>query len=718
MKNLLRFGQGLSLLALGWLICQFVTGWSVLELFSDKQGQLTVEQLEDRVAPRVQCKLTGYVSDQRINELSIESKSERSKEWYVPIVSEDAELPDDLSEVLFLLRLHPSRFEQFQSGTIRVSARFPESDTPLLDGSGDSALLARNVAGLNLDDIWILDVVPETAARADWWALHGVPFLVIFVVTFFAGGQLLPKMARGLVLWPSMAGLVCAAVGLPLLVFEPRLAPWFNDLRAGTGIFLCGCGIVLILRASGGYVFSIFLKANREEAETEALLAGSDDARIIILPDSVKLRQQDGSYLEVSDNQIEGVLHRHLFWTNLDTGVTESFQSVLKLRFDTGEGLQTTEIWHFFSVEQTDPLVALTDRFEINLSERWVERLDRAEQIEVQGWKLDRHALRPARGWSRSEVRIDEISDVVRDGSQLKVYCEDGRKPSLAVSREKTNAEVLERTLELLMAREPSHPEVSDHKLGGVLFEKTGELLSSLGVTVAMAALVWFQFSSGALNSPVIAGLSVFAIFAVIVAVLWSEGLGLQIREHGMVTRRWGKEQWIRWEEMESLRWSVKAAHSNGCFVGNDLSTCATARIENARRVRIRFTQRFIKDDRLDRLQDLISDAIADQMRETLYRTGRCQWTSRIAFTNAGLEVRKLPWSAVTSLMPYSELELDHTVPGKLNLRTRDDRLAGATIPWSTKNFYPGLKMLQEILDQDSTGDSVGEIRHSVTPES
>ena len=356
-------------------------------MFPAKEGRLTVEQLEQRVRPRLRCHLTGYRVDDRLDDLAIDPEAGVSSEWYVPIVSENDPLPRDLGTVPFLLRIHPSRWEEFRSGRIPVTARMPESDVPLLSGSGDSSLFARNLAGLDPQRIWILEVVGSEAMVASSFD-HLVPFLIVLSALFFAGVLLRPKLSRGVFVWPATAGVACAGTGFALLMLEPRLSPMLNELRPGTGVFLCGCAIVLIVRSIGGYFFAKFLKAHLAEAAVEKLLAGSDDALIVLLPDGVKLRQPDGSSLEVMDQQVEGVLLRHQFITNGDTGLMESFISRLILEFDLGEGVQSQTVQHLFSIEQTDPLVALSERLEVDLSERWIERLDRAGQIEVQSGKV------------------------------------------------------------------------------------------------------------------------------------------------------------------------------------------------------------------------------------------------------------------------------------------------------------------------------------------
>jgi hypothetical protein len=179
----------------------------------------------------------------------------------------------------------------------------------------------------------------------------------------------------------------------------------------------------------------------------------------------------------------------------------------------------------------------------------------------------------------------------------------------------------------------------------------------------------------------------------------------MQIRERGLIRRWWWQVREIRWDEMESLQWSVKAMWQHGSFIGNDLTVCAIAKLDHGERVRVPFKQRFIEDAGLDRLRELISGGIADRLRETLRETSRCQWTSRVAFTDAGLEVRTTPWFGETGTIPYSELEIDWESPGKLKLRTGDRRKVKATIRTSSRNFYPCLKLLSELTEQNSADD-------------
>ena len=489
LKTLHRIVRGIGFLAATWIICTFVTSFALSRLRPVECGELTChELLTGPIAPRVSCELTGYHTDQQTFDLSIlpaDAMGQQGFEWYVPIVPVEALTPVGLADANVLLKVHEKHFEALESGTIRVQARYPQTDLVLLTGSGDSALLAQHEEDVSAAPLWILEVVGANEKLATWHLL--MPFVIAFAAACLALAHFGPELRRTRPKWLVYGGLICLSLGLSLVGFEYRFDPLLNVLRPGTGAFLAVCGLTVMLRGMSDRAVTGFMSDEKESVQ--ALIDGRDDARIVILPDSVRAKRPDGSTIEILDEQVTGVVLRQMRHVNKE-GEFESFRSWLTLQFDAGSGQRTIKVEHWFQADQSDPLDPLSDRLEISISRRWIERINAGQEIETQGWILGRHALRRARFWGSREVRIDEIRDIVDDGMQLKVYREQDPDPCITMSRAKSHTHVIKRTLRSLLEQRGHSQQPVEHLLGPVLFQRRLSLHTAVGPLLAVSVTV------------------------------------------------------------------------------------------------------------------------------------------------------------------------------------------------------------------------------------
>jgi hypothetical protein len=538
LKTITQCGRGIGFLVVTWTVCTFAS-FSLDQLRPVDRGELTCrELLFEHIAPRVTCELTGYHTDQHTFDLSVPAADfmgQPGSMWYVPILPDDAAVPDGLADVSVLLRVSEDDFEALESGSIRVRARYPVTDIMPLHGSRESTLLAQHGHELLIERLWILDADEPGNRLATWQRV--IPFLIAFGSACLAISQLLPGMRETRPGWLIYGGWISLCVGLTLIGLDIRLTPQLNSLRPGAGAFLSVCGLAVLLRGFLDRMTTRFYAT--EAASVQALLAGSDDARIVVLPDAVRIRKLDGSTIEIPDEQVTGLALRHLRHVDKH-GVFESYQSTLTLHYDVDGKRRKVKVQHWFQADQDDPLVPLSDRLEISVSERWLQQLDAGEEINVQGWILDRHALRRAGGASSQEVRLDEIRDIVDDGMKLKIYREQAAEPCITLAKARLNAHVLKRTLKSLLEQRGRNELPVEHSLGPVLFQRRLAVYAALGPTLAVSVIVIGVLMrlgvdlQTPLGATVLSGLGV----ALAIAAVWTAAGGMQVREHGLVVRR------------------------------------------------------------------------------------------------------------------------------------------------------------------------------------
>lgn len=687
-----------TFLVTGVFFAMFGSAFVVQNVCSLSHQSFTTQELMDRLPEsHVTGELSQYSLDPDLDALSVSFGQGKDQHVYVPVISDRQAVPDDLSNVRLMIRLSPASFRDWKSGSIRIGVRYPQSNTPMLNAYGDSELLAQLPFLLQTDRLWIAEPLEPESLIMIAIVTFGIVFLV--VVTFLAViNEWLPLNSDLPRHRLTMGGCALLATGVTLLVLQPRLSPMANLLRPGIGGSLLAAGMALIFRSTVDFLYGYWIRSRPDKIAGDALLAGSPDARIVVLPDRIRLPFHNGG-VEVRVDQVESVLLKHNVRAFNDFGEIHSYDSVLTLQFDIGNGLETAVVRHRFDNAETDPLNALNDRLMARIAECWIERLNRGERISSQGWLLDLHTLQPMHGAFRSEIPISSIADVVQDGNSIQIFSEYSERPIVTIDRAQANAEAFEITLRQLVERTRSQSETdstnatSKNRLGHLILSQRENMDYFIGACVLLIVAMKLAFDRGlALNSPVAITIYVAGGILASLGYLWWRTSGTQIRENGFVVRRWGRDRHFEWSQLAEMSWKQRPVEHEGTIIRNEVLARFVFRDDHGQCHSARFRREFMADKTLEELRDRLSLQLAERLNTECRETGSYQFTRRITLTRDGLEIRSV---TAPKTVPYSELEFDFGVRhGRMILRHVTTGKSLANVNMATRNFYPAYIIL------------------------
>jgi hypothetical protein len=660
--------------------------------------RFTTQGLMDRLPEsHITGELSQYCLDPKLDALSVSFGQGKDQTVYVPVIPDQQAVPEDLSNVRLMVRLDSGSLRDWKSGRIRIGVRYPQSNIPFLNECGDSELLAQMPFQLQADQLWIAEPLGPNSLTTLAIIVGGSVFFV--VLTFLVViNQWVPLCTEEAQLRLDKRGWQLFTIGVLLIFWEPRLNPLANLLRPGVGGTFAAAGLALMLRSTADLFHNYWIRTRPDKIAGDALLAGSPDARIVVLSDRIRLPFHNGG-VEVRDDQVESVLLKHDVRALNDYGEIHSYDSVLTLQFDIGNGLETAVVRHRFDNAEAEPLSALQDQLTARIAECWIERLNRGERISSQGWLFDLHTLQPMHGRFRSEIPISSIADVVQDGNSIQIFAEDSERPIVTIDRAQSNAEAFEMTLRQLVER--AEIQTDTDSTNATLKDELGKLVVSqrenmecfIVAFVLIPVAMKVAFDNGlALDSPVAITIYVAGGLSGFLAYLWWRTSGTPIREHGFVIRRWGRERRFQWSQLEEMSWNQRPVEHEGTIIRNEVRARFVFRDDHGQRHSVRFRREFMADKSLEEMRDRLSLQLAERLNTEFRETGSYQFTRRIKLTRDGVEIRLVTG---TKTVPYSELEFDFGVQhGRMILRQVTTEKSLANINMATRNFYPAYIVL------------------------
>ena len=489
----------------------------------------------------------------------------------------------------------------------------------------------------------------------------------------------------------------------------------YSDAGFGFGIFLgvlgvVGGGILMALDEpgigipflGGGVVASLF-------AIVRGILISRGRRWISPNADGFTLEDRRGTF-EFTDDDITdlGTWAKPRFKDGVPKAILRKCHFMLLV----GEASAPLEFEYEYSLKVDDPLSAMLDRNLDRLTEYAEDSRRRGEELVGDGWILERQELVLRAGKVEDAHPLSELSAVDLVDGKVCLWLGADAEPTAKIPAGSPNALILARILSKELAARPKRDD--DHigdGLGRILFQRDnstsrGTLGCSGLVVFLIAALgAWIMFECLFLLKVVDeAGVFMGATLAFGIPAIWSvlymfrrKVFRCHTRGVCMLTRR---EKRLMYEDIGSFTYGATRHYYNGVYTGTVFNLRFEPRSEQAGD-RITYTATIKNaDGELDNLRDHISQVLAFKMLKRLQDGREVKWAGA-TFQQDGLELpsTKMFGRGEPRHLPYGEIAGTNMEDGHFYLFATGEKKSVFGTPVSAKNFFPGLILLQLILN-------------------
>lgn len=242
-------------------------------------------------------------------------------------------------------------------------------------------------------------------------------------------------------------------------------------------------------------------------------------------------------------------------------------------------------------------------------------------------------------------------------------------------------------------------------ELGSLLFERRSQFRSIAPLIVVSVILMFFgvQFlvqlysnvplNKKEANEALVFGYGGCLLFVVVgFAAFFRWKTSLRVHRHGISRSTPFGTTDLRFEAIDSLSYRCVRQYAEGVYVGTQFFFHFGF---GTKSFYFGVVLKKDSDVELEALRDLISRIIAEDLSYQLAQLGSVLWTSRLRFTNDGLEYRQQEnWH----LLPYQQIGSCDIDNGNFYLREIDSEFPLMHEDIGAPNFYPGLVVLTERL--------------------
>jgi hypothetical protein len=353
-----------------------------------------------------------------------------------------------------------------------------------------------------------------------------------------------------------------------------------------------------------------------------------------------------------------------------------------------------------------DPVAPLIRRLTERLIAGARDQLARGQQFVGSGWALDREGFWTSGREGDRLIPNGDLADAVLIDHHLAIWELGKEQPSVRIPAGEANVRVLAAILKQRAAG-GARSDAAEKDLGGGLGRVLFERDKSLHV-LAFALLIVFALGLAGVavlmvvapdviptKNPLLFGIATGGV-AVIVGLLTLAYRCNRFACHQRgVTRTsfWGTRR-LRYDDVGSFTYSAVRQYVNGVFTGLTVGLTFVPRA-GARGGRIKFQiSTHQADQALDGLRDGVAEVMARDLFAQLAAGKGVRWTAGYVLAPQGLVCpARVPFGR-PRIVPYTELQPPVMNEGFLFLFTVGKRKHFASIRANSKNFFPGLVVL------------------------
>lgn len=392
----------------------------------------------------------------------------------------------------------------------------------------------------------------------------------------------------------------------------------------------------------------------------------------------------------------------------MSNGVPKGYLRKCRLILEAGEYRGDLQFSYSFPITKPDPLAEFLERNLVRLTENAAASLLRGEAITGDSWILDSRELICRSRRQSESFPVNELiaADVV--DNQVCIWIRQEPKPIAKFPAEELNALILLRHLNKQFTDQGI--KVDDEPgLGRIIFERDQSFSKA---TLVFVVILCSAMGLGSLYAAYLAtkerdpsGLAflsfvLFALATGIFAAVWLTRISiLRCHTKGIVRITRTKTRELQYKDIQVFTYGAIRQYVNGSYTG----TTVTMKFEPAPHTELEpiqysATQKHL-DGELENLRDHISTIIAKHMKERLDRGEDLDWTTGLVFTKNHLKIDTpggILSKAKSRKLPYENC-LFSLNEGYFFLFKRGGKDAIYSIPVSTKNFFPGFILLNQL---------------------
>jgi hypothetical protein len=493
---------------------------------------------------------------------------------------------------------------------------------------------------------------------------------------------------------------------LERILIRGELSIWIHVGRVSAGL-AAAVGILLgMLGLPWGWWIAIGGGAVWLWLEAVAWRARRERTWLTLHPDGMEVESREG-HQAIHDSQISAVaLHTKKNLMNGElTSVTRKFTIWAE------NWPEPILMENRIKIGKIDPLAGLIQRLLDRLRTQMEEAISRGGTASGENWHLSRSALTVGPPPHDEQLPLAEVAAIEPREGQMCVW---RRGVEAAVARlplAGRNVCLLPAVFKPFLAEgsKSALGQVDNGGLGRVLFERRTNqstiivlAIVSLGLVAFGAALLELFQRNRADDGLFVAG----CIFVVIGLFLGLLGIGFgfssfRCHEQGVWKKTLLGSRSLLFADVGRFQFSAVKHYHHGAYLGTQVTMRFIPAVSGGKT--LKFSTRVKgEDDDLDRLRDVVSRQLSDDMAERFAAGESVPWTKNLEFTPDGIRYRAIGFIVrkAPQLLRYENYGAWELGRGVFRLFARGDKKALMTEQTSAENFYPGFFFLQRLMSE------------------
>jgi hypothetical protein len=256
--------------------------------------------------------------------------------------------------------------------------------------------------------------------------------------------------------------------------------------------------------------------------------------------------------------------------------------------------------------------------------------------------------------------------------------------------------------------------QLGDSDLGPFITTRKAGILEKIVVLFALALLMVFPVVGLILAGQQITTHTLASVLGTIICLalclfclvgMRSLFRAVDFHHNGAVERCFGKRREFRYDRADALSYTLTRQYLHGIYVGTSLSFRLATVDRRVLRLSTRYKEqakglsiiglgrKFVGEDEMDVIRDLIAAHIANRMTANMQPSGYVDW-GRARLSTEGLT--PLRGKHKHELIPWSRLRMTAN-NGFLSLFASEQRRPFLTVPCGGHNFYPAMQLIASL---------------------
>jgi hypothetical protein len=400
----------------------------------------------------------------------------------------------------------------------------------------------------------------------------------------------------------------------------------------------------------------------------------------------------------------------------------EGAQTREKLEIRVGDGgtSRVIGVSSDFDSSEANSLAPLRNRMLDALMARSLETFKRGDEVRGEDWTMSLAHFTDQR--SGHAVPIQMISAAAWQDDDFCLWKEGDAEPFVRIPRSAENTYLLARLVGLFVEEAPSGHSTEQGEGWGQLLAEFCDMSPKMkyaeaAITAIGGVLMFVSLEFPFANVPFFAvPFATFVATAVAVGVIhfkYGKQHVLRHFENAVVLDNGTGEEVLSMGDLGTFSAQWTDHYYNHAYTGTTgrfrfyRKGSASPTMEHETHAK-RFTDKF---DRLEALQDHLSQVVAERMHRELSDTGRVRWTSQLSIVPDGLEFCKRD-GAEPQHITFPQITDWSIKNGKMKLRVDGSWTAKIVQNVHEANFFPGLLLIQQLGAENEEDADLAETTH------